>query len=281
MIKHFPFVNRYRPNSDRPFSTTLNSSFRITYTFTQTEEGLGSFWRGNGTNIIRYFPTQALNFAFKDYFKTIFGSKRSDGYARFLLGNIASGAAAGATGSLFVYSMDYARTRLSVDSKNAAKGGQRQFSGLIDVYKQTLASDGITGLYRGFMPSVAGIIVYRGAYFGLYDSLKPLLPENLKGNPGANFVIGYGSTTLAGLAAYPLDTIRRRMMMTVGGGSEGVRYTSTIDAFRKVVAAEGAATLMRGAGANILRGVAGAGALTLYDVFQEAVFGKVYAAGSG
>lgn len=83
--------------------------------------------------MIRYFPTQALNFAFKDYFKTIFGSKRSDGYARFLLGNVASGAAAGATGSLFVYSMDYARTRLSVDSKNAAKGGQRQFSGMIDV----------------------------------------------------------------------------------------------------------------------------------------------------
>lgn len=43
------------------------------------------------------------------------------------------------------------------------------------------------------------------------------------------------------------------MMMTVGGGAEGVRYTSTIDAFRKVVAAEGAGTLMRGAGANILR----------------------------
>jgi hypothetical protein len=34
---------------------------------------------------------------------------------------------------LFVYSMDYARTRLSVDSKNAARGGQRQFSGMIDV----------------------------------------------------------------------------------------------------------------------------------------------------
>lgn len=83
--------------------------------------------------MIRYFPTQALNFAFKDWFKVRLGSKRSDGYARFLLGNVASGAAAGATGSVFVYSMDYARTRLSVDSKNAAKGGQRQFTGMIDV----------------------------------------------------------------------------------------------------------------------------------------------------
>ncbi|EEB87070.1 hypothetical protein MPER_15744, partial [Moniliophthora perniciosa FA553] len=58
------------------------------------DEGVASLWRGNVANVIRYFPTQALNFAFKDYFKTIFGSKRSDGYTRWMVGNIASGAAA-------------------------------------------------------------------------------------------------------------------------------------------------------------------------------------------
>lgn len=65
----------------------------------QREEGIASLWRGNGTNVLRYFPTQALNFAFKDYFKTLLGSKREDGYARFFVGNVASGAAAGAAGS--------------------------------------------------------------------------------------------------------------------------------------------------------------------------------------
>ena len=55
-----------------------------------------------------------------------------------------------------------ARTRLSADGKSAGKGGQRQFNGLIDVYKQTLKSDGVAGLYRGFVLSVVGIIVYRG-----------------------------------------------------------------------------------------------------------------------
>ena len=29
------------------------------------DEGFGSLWRGNTANVIRYFPTQALNFAFK------------------------------------------------------------------------------------------------------------------------------------------------------------------------------------------------------------------------
>ena len=55
-----------------------------------------------------------------------------------------------------------ARTRLSADNKSVTKGGQRQFNGLLDVYKKTLATDGIVGLYRGFVPSVVGICVYRG-----------------------------------------------------------------------------------------------------------------------
>lgn len=55
-----------------------------------------------------------------------------------------------------------ARTRLSADGKSVATGGKRQFNGIIDVYKQTLKADGVVGLYRGFVPNVIGIIVYRG-----------------------------------------------------------------------------------------------------------------------
>ena len=113
--------------------------------------------------------------------------------------------------------MDYARTRLANDAKNAKSGGDRQFNGLIDVYKKTLASDGLAGLYRGFGPSVLGIVVYRGLYFGMYDSLKPVvLIGALEGNFLASFLLGWTVTTGAGIASYPLDTIRRRMMMTSG-----------------------------------------------------------------
>ena len=67
------------------------------------------------------------------------------------------------------------------------------------------------------MPSVAGIIVYRGLYFGMYDSIKPVvLVGALEGNFLASFMLGWAVTTGAGIASYPLDTIRRRMMMTSG-----------------------------------------------------------------
>merc|ERR1711981_767642 len=248
---------------------------------TAKNEGVMSLWRGNTANVIRYFPTQALNFAFRDTYKSMFAFKKErDGYWKWMAGNLASGGAAGATSLLFVYSLDYARTRLANDGKSASKGGgDRQFNGLVDVYRKTLASDGIAGLYRGFGPSVLGIIVYRGLYFGMYDSIKPvLLVGPLEGNFLASFMLGWGVTTGAGIASYPLDTIRRRMMMTSG---EAVKYSSMFDAGRKIIAAEGVSSLFKGAGANILRGVAGAGVLSMYDKLQELVFGKVYSGGSG
>eukprot|EP00178_Gracilaria_changii_P011521 TRINITY_DN3270_c0_g2_i1.p1 TRINITY_DN3270_c0_g2~~TRINITY_DN3270_c0_g2_i1.p1 ORF type:complete len:317 (-),score=53.28 TRINITY_DN3270_c0_g2_i1:38-919(-) len=241
------------------------------------DEGVKALWKGNGTNVLRYFPTQALNFSLKDYFKRMFGrNKDRDGYFVWFLGNLASGGAAGSVSLLFVYSLDYARTRLSNDLKSSKKGGEKQYTGLIDVYKKTLASDGIAGLYRGFVISCVGIVIYRGLYFGIYDSIKPNLPANLKDNLMANFLIGWGVTVGAGLASYPIDTIRRRMMMTSG---QAEKYTGSIDCAQKILANEGFKSFFKGAAANILRGVAGAGVLALYDRLQMIMFGKKFGAG--
>ena len=53
------------------------------------------------------------------------------------------------------------------------------------------------------------------------------------------------------------------------------------DCGKQVIAQEGVASLFKGAGANILRGVAGAAVLSMYDALQELIFGKVYSGGSG
>lgn len=244
-----------------------------TFRRTAADEGIISFWRGNTANVIRYFPTQALNFAFKDKFKKMFGFKKEEGYWTWFAGNIMSGGLAGATSLLFVYSLDYARTRLANDAKHSS-GADREFNGLFDVYKKTLASDGIAGLYRGFGPSVVGIIAYRGLYFGLYDSLKPvILVGPLEGSFLVSFLLGWVVTTGASTASYPLDTVRRRMMMTSG---QAVKYKSSWDAFKTILAQEGVRSLFKGAGANILRGVAGAGVISIYDQLQMIMFGKKF-----
>ena len=150
-------------------------------------EGFAAFWRSNFTNCLRYFPTQALNFSFKGTIKKMpaFQKDKADNYGMKLTKNVMSGGLAGGGSLCFVYSLDYARTRLANDLKGK-DGGKRQYSGLIDVYKQTLASDGIAGLYRGFVISFVGIFVYRGFYFGLYDTIMPMFPLRPPTSPPAS-----------------------------------------------------------------------------------------------
>jgi len=231
---------------------------------TMASEGVGSFWRGNLANVLRYFPTQALNFAFKGQIKALFATSKDASSAVKFATNIASGGFAGSMSLTVVYSLDFARTRLANDAKG--KDGKRQFNGLIDVYKKTLATDGITGLYRGFAISCVGIFIYRGLYFGLYDTIKPMFL-----GPDASFIVsfllGWAVTVVSGLASYPIDTVRRRMMMTSG---TGVFYKSSLDCGLQVIKNEGFMSLMKGAGANVLRGIAGAGVLSGFDVVKKA-----------
>merc|ERR1712213_270181 len=230
---------------DKPYNGVLDCTKRVLAT-----EGIVPFWRGNLANVLRYFPTQALNFAFKDTIKALFAtSKDAPTYVKFGT-NILSGGCAGSMSLFFVYSLDYARTRLANDAKG--KGGERQFNGLIDVYRKTLASDGIQGLYRGFVISAVGIFIYRGFYFGLYDSLKPILLPKDAGFL-ASFTLGYTVTVAASSASYPIDTIRRRMMMTSG---TGVHYKNWVDCGAQILKNEGVTSFFKGNGANILRGIA-------------------------
>merc|ERR1712080_479129 len=136
--------------------------------------------------------------------------------------------------------------------------------GLIDVYVKTLKSDGIQGLYRGFTISAVGIFIYRGMYFGLFDTLSPIIVGK-DGNVGLSFLLGWAVTVTAGLMSCPIDTIRRRMMMTSGAA---VKYKNSLDCGLQVIKNEGFMSLMKGAGANILRGVAGAGVLAGFDKFK-------------
>ena len=235
------------------------------FTRVYSEQGLGAFWRGNFTNVIRYFPTQAFNFAFKDTIKSLFPkySAKTD-FGMFFLVNMASGGLAGAGSLCIVYPLDYARTRLASD----VGSGQRSFNGLGDCLRKTAAGpSGVLGLYNGFGVSVAGIIPYRGVYFGLFDSLCGINPfRSDKGLVGlfSKFAIAQFTAIAAGYASYPFDTIRRRLQMQSEKPKDQWLYKGTMDCFTKIMKDEGTAALFKGAGANALRTVGSAMVLVLY-----------------
>ncbi|XP_046996108.1 ADP,ATP carrier protein-like [Schistocerca americana] len=229
------------------------------------EQGFLSYWRGNLANVIRYFPTQALNFAFKDKYKQIFlgGVDKKTQFWRYFLGNLASGGAAGATSLCFVYPLDFARTRLAADIGKA--GAEREFTGLGNCIAKTFKSDGLVGLYRGFGVSVQGIIIYRAAYFGCFDTAKGMLPDPKNTPFIISFLIAQAVTTFAGIMSYPFDTVRRRMMMQSGRAKADMMYKNTVDCWGKIYRTEGGGAFFKGAFSNILRGTGGALVLVLYD----------------
>jgi len=234
-----------------------------------SEQGILAFWRGNMTNVIRYFPTQAFNFAFKDSIKKLFPKYNpKTEFGMFFLVQLASGGLAGAGSLCIVYPLDYARTRLASDVGK----GKRDFNGLWDCLKKTATGpQGFRGLYNGFGVSVMGIIPYRGVYFGLYDSLRELNPfKNDFGFLGivSKFAVAQTTAIAAGYASYPFDTVRRRLQMQSEKPKDKWVYNGSVDCLLKILKNEGMTALFKGAGANALRTVGSALVLVLYDQMQ-------------
>jgi len=242
------------------------------FTRVSSEQGIAAFWRGNFTNIIRYFPTQAFNFAFKDSIKELFpkADKKTE-FVKFFCINMASGGLAGAGSLCIVYPLDYARTRLASD----VGGKDRQFNGLVDCLKKTVQAGGIGSVYNGIGVSVMGIIPYRGAYFGLFDTLSGYNPYQKSDNnlmrAASKFLCAQTSAISAGYVSYPFDTVRRRLQMQSEKPESEWVYKNTADCFGKIVKEEGTSALFKGAGANALRTVGAAMVLVLYSEITRAV----------
>lgn len=227
------------------------------------EEGILELWRGNSANILRYFPTQALNFAFKDTFRKWlcpYNAKKEP--FKYFLGSLAAGGAAGGVALSIVYPLDFVRTRLAADigkDKN-----ERQFNGLRDCISKIYKSEGTYGLYRGFVVSVIGIIIYRAFYFGGFDTAKRLIIKDKEKN---NFLLKFGiaqsCTAFAGILSYPLDTVKRRLMMQ--SGRKDIIYKGTIDCIIKIQRNEGGKSFFKGAFTNFIRGIGASLVLVFYD----------------
>ncbi|KAI4500743.1 hypothetical protein M0802_003954 [Mischocyttarus mexicanus] len=165
-----------------------------------------------------------------------------EAFWRNFIGNLAAGGAAGATSLSFVYPLDFARTRLAAD---VGKGAEREFSGMGDCLVKVFKTDGLFGLYRGF-------------------NLKTFFSDPKATPLYVNFIIAQIVTSLSGLLSYPLDTVRRRMMMQSGRSKKEVMYKNTLDCWVKVLRNEGPSAFYKGAFSNILRGTGAALVLTIY-----------------
>ena len=235
-----------------------------------SEIGPTSLWRGNVANCIRYVPTAACNLMFKDTIKRIFPKyDKNKNIGMFAATQIASGSLAGGITNTLVYPLIYVRTALGADI-----GKVKKYDGVADCLKKTVAENGVASLYNGIGPSSIGIVVYRGVQFGMQDTLKAFNPYQKDTSMVgllSKFMVAQIAVSLSGLAAYPLDTMQRRLQNEATKPKAEQVYNGMADCYSKIMAQEGTKGFFKGAGANILRGTGAAIVLVMYDEIMNAV----------
>merc|ERR1711981_363097 len=229
-----------------------------------TELGATSLWRGNVANCVRYVPTAAFNLMFKDTIKGMFPKVNKDKeFMKFAVTQASSGALAGGLTNTLVYPLIYVRTVLGADL-----GKVKKYDGMADCLKKTVAENGFLSLYNGIGPSSIGIVVYRGAQFGLQDTLKAFNPyqkDFTMVGLVSKFIVAQIAVSFSGVVSYPFDTMQRRLQIEASKPPEQQMYTGMPDCFAKILKTEGPGGFFKGALANVLRGTGAAIVLVMYD----------------
>ncbi|XP_074317701.1 mitochondrial adenine nucleotide transporter ADNT1-like [Silene latifolia] len=271
-----------------PHSIKYNGTIQGLKYIWQTE-GLRGLFKGNGTNCARIVPNSAVKFfSYEQASKGILwlyqqqtGNENAELNPLLRLG---AGACAGIIAMSATYPMDMVRGRLTVQTDKSPQ----QYRGIYHALTTVFREEGARALYKGWLPSVIGVIPYVGLNFAVYESLKDyLVKENPLGLVQDNelsvttrLACGAAAGTVGQTVAYPLDVIRRRMQMvgwkdastviTGDGRKVPLEYTGMVDAFRKTVRHEGVGALYKGLVPNSVKVVPSiALAFVSYEVVKD------------
>ena len=247
----------------QPYRGAMDCFARI-----KDQEGILSYWRGNSIHMPMGFISTTLQFATKDKYATMLRkySNPKDKPIKTLIMNIMAGSFAGATSLLTLYPFQHGFVKRAADVLSPETGMTRQYKGITDIWKNIVRVDGVRGLYKGLGLALAGVIVYRGLYFGLYDSLKGFV--RTRDSMLLAFGLGWAVTLTAGAASYPISLVQKRLMITTG---LGVKYNSAWHTTKEIAKKEGFRGFYRGYVFSVVQAIGGAGILAAYDVISAAL----------
>lgn len=218
-------------------------------------------FRGNGANVLRIVPNAAIQLAVVDILHRAVAIRTSSQNGdqsqppSKAVSAVAIGGMAGMTAAAATYPLDYVRGRLTVQN-----GAFEPYRGTVDGLSQSVRQEGFLSLYRGLTPTLLGVFPYVGLSFAMYEMLRPLLPRRNDGSgaptSGSAIIGGSLASAVGQVAAYPLDTVRRRMQ--VAGFSSravtcGAAGGSMREAFAAVLRDRGVRGFFRGLSPNLLK----------------------------
>ncbi len=239
------------------------------------EEGAVGLFRGHSATLVRVFPYAAIKFlAYEQIRSFIIPRREHETPIRRLL----SGSLAGVTSVFFTYPLEVIRVRLAFETKRDSRSSltaicrkiyhehpvvkppvsppmlplaPESIRGIASTATATAHAiaprNGMVNFYRGFTPTLLGMLPYAGMSFLTHDTCGDLLrhpavaqwttlPQPRNAPPGkpaplrswAELLAGGVAGLISQTASYPLEVIRRRMQV---GGAVGdghlLRITET------------------------------------------------------
>jgi len=181
-----------------------------------------------------------------------------------------AGGFGGVSAVLVGHPFDLTKTRL----QTAAPG---VYKGAIDVVKQTLARDGMTGLYRGMVPPLLGVTPIFAVSFWAYDASKKLIFAMTPNRTSDSLSIaemataGFMSAIPTTLLTAPVERAKVLLQVQGQGGSER-KYKGVFDVMRHLYKEGGMRSIFRGTGATLARDGPGSAAyFAAYEVTKKAL----------
>ncbi|KAI7755083.1 hypothetical protein M8C21_029051 [Ambrosia artemisiifolia] len=246
---------------------------------TLAAEGAGGLYKGMGAPLATVAAFNALLFTVRGQMETVLRS--APGAPLTVNQQFVAGAGAGVAVSFLATPTELIKCRLQaqgsgvavVAEAGAAATAAVKYGGPVDVAKQVLRSEGgIRGLYKGLFPTLAREVPGNATMFGVYEALK----QYIAGGTDTTG-LGRGSLMLAGglaggafwVSVYPTDVVKSVIQID---DYKNPKYSGSIDAFKKILKAEGIGGLYKGFGPAMARSVpANAACFLAYEITRSSL----------
>jgi len=174
------------------------------------------------------------------------GGSAAGGSNKFLKGIIAGGITGGIE-ICITYPTEYVKTQLQLDEKVG------KYKGILDCAKQTVKSNGVTGLYRGLPVLLYGSIPKSAVRFGSFEQFKKQMVDE-KGNlsPVSRLLCGLGAgVSEAILAVTPMETVKVKFINDQR--SANPKFKGFFHGMRTIIKEQGIRGTYQGVTATIMK----------------------------